>query len=212
MLSPFIKGITLGLLLSISVGPVIFAVIKQSINNSRAGGYSFVAGVSASDISIVLICNLFSSLFNNILEHEKIIAISGSCFLIIMGIYNIFFRKNNISEDGLNIELVLRKRDVAGIFFAGYFMNILNPGAFLFWFAATATIIGESKTYEDPVNYRWIVFVTCLSIVLMADILKVILANRIREKLTQHNIHIINIISGIILIIFGIVIVSRVLI
>lgn len=212
MLTPFIKGITLGLLLSISVGPVIFAVIKQSINNGRAGGYAFVAGVSASDISIVLICNLFTSLFNNILEHEKIIAIIGSCFLMAMGIYNIFFRKYNISEDGLNIESVLRKRDVAGIFFAGYFMNLLNPGAFLFWFAASATIIGESKTYDDPVNYRWIVFATCLSIVLLADTIKVVLANRIREKLTPHNIHLVNIISGIILIIFGIVIISRVLI
>ncbi len=212
MLTPFIKGITLGLLLSISVGPVIFAVIKQSINNGRVGGFSFVAGVSASDISIVLICNLFTSLFNNIVEYEKIIAISGSCFLIVMGVYNIFFRKYNISEDGINLESVLRKRDVAGIFFGGYFMNLLNPGAFLFWFAATATIIGESKTYEDPVTYRWIVFATCLSIVLMADMIKVKLANRIREKLTPHNIHIINIISGIILIIFGIVIVSRVMI
>lgn len=211
MFTPIIKGITLGLLLSISVGPVIFAIIKQSINNGRIGGYSFVAGVSASDVSIVLMCNIFTSLFNNILEHEKIIAMVGSCFLIAMGIYNIFIRKYNISEDGMNIEASLRKRDLAGIFFSGFFLNILNPGAFLFWFAASATIIGESKTYEDPVGYRWAVFITCLSIVFISDSLKVILANRIREKLTPHNIHIINIISGIILIIFGIVIIARVL-
>lgn len=212
MLTPFIKGITLGLLLSISVGPVIFAVIKQSINNGRSGGYSFVAGVSASDISIVLICNLFTSLFNNIMEHEKFIAIGGSSFLIAMGIYNIFLRKYNISADGGNIETSLRKRDVAGIFFSGYFMNLLNPGAFLFWFAASATIIGESKTYEDPVSYRWSVFITCLAIVLLSDIIKVTLANRIRDKLTPHNIHLINIISGIVLIVFGLVIIARVLV
>lgn len=211
MLTPFIKGITLGLLLSISVGPVIFAVIKQSINNGRAGGYSFIAGVSASDLSIVLICNLFTSLFNNIMEHEKFIAIGGSCFLIAMGIYNIFLRKYNVSADGLNIESSLRKRDLAGIFFSGYFMNLLNPGAFLFWFAASATIIGESKTYDDPAAYRWTVFITCLSIVLLSDTIKVMLANRIRDKLTPHNIHLINIISGIVLIIFGVVIIARVL-
>ena len=64
MIAPFLKGILLGLILSISVGPVIFAIIKQSINNGHKAGYLFVAGVSASDISLVLICNFFTSLFN----------------------------------------------------------------------------------------------------------------------------------------------------
>jgi threonine/homoserine/homoserine lactone efflux protein len=35
MLEAFLKGITLGLLLSISVGPVLFSVIKQSLNNGH---------------------------------------------------------------------------------------------------------------------------------------------------------------------------------
>ncbi|MGR9921928.1 LysE family transporter, partial [Escherichia coli] len=57
MYPALIKGIALGLLLSISVGPVIFAIIKQSINNGHKAGYVFVAGVSASDITLVLVCN-----------------------------------------------------------------------------------------------------------------------------------------------------------
>jgi threonine/homoserine/homoserine lactone efflux protein len=36
------------------------------------------------------------------------------------------------------------------------------------------------------------------------DILKVLLAGRIRNRLTPHNIHIINRVNGIILIVFGI--------
>ena len=41
-------------------------------------------------------------------------------------------------------------------------------------------------------------------IVLLGDSIKVMLAGNIREKLNPHNIHIINRISGIILIIFGV--------
>ena len=54
----FLKGITLGFLLSIAVGPVIFSIIKQSLNNGHRGGMAFVAGVSASDIALVLISNV----------------------------------------------------------------------------------------------------------------------------------------------------------
>jgi len=54
MLEALIKGITLGLLLSISVGPVIFSIIKQSLNNGHTGGMAFVFGVSAADIALAL--------------------------------------------------------------------------------------------------------------------------------------------------------------
>ena len=50
MTDALIKGITLGLLLSIEVGPILFTIIKQSINNGVRGGSAFVIGVSISDI------------------------------------------------------------------------------------------------------------------------------------------------------------------
>jgi threonine/homoserine/homoserine lactone efflux protein len=50
-----LKGITLGLLLSIAVGPVLFSIIKQSINNGVKGGLAFILGVSLSDVSLLLL-------------------------------------------------------------------------------------------------------------------------------------------------------------
>ena len=86
-------------------------------------------------------------------------------------------------------------------------MNTLNPGLIVFWFAATATITADSKLMNHPEQYRLIVFLTALIFNLSADFSKVLLANKIRNKLTPHNIHLINRISGVILIVFGIVIV-----
>jgi threonine/homoserine/homoserine lactone efflux protein len=52
MFAPILKGLLLGLILSISIGPVIFAIIKQSLTYGKRSGYAFVAGVSTSDISL----------------------------------------------------------------------------------------------------------------------------------------------------------------
>ncbi|MFL9481828.1 LysE family translocator [Chitinophagaceae bacterium LWZ2-11] len=206
MLSAFIKGISLGLLLAISVGPVIFSIIKQSLNNGHKAGYIFVAGVSASDITLVSVANLFAGLLASLMSHEKVIGIVGSIFLILLGIYTVFFKKTT-TDDGGGFKQVktLRKREMAGIFVSAYLMNTLNPGAFLFWMFWSAAIIKDSTDYLHPLQYKIIVFGTCLLFVLFSDVLKVVLAGKLRSKLTFKTMHRVNILSGLILIGFGIV-------
>lgn len=200
MIEALIKGIALGLLLSISVGPVLFTVIKQSLNSGHKGGMAFVLGVSASDITLVLISNVFTELFRSLSEHQEQIGIAGSVFLITAGVYFLFFKKIKVNEEGKQV-LHFRKRDYARVFLSGYFMNVLNPGVFIFWVTTSTAFI--TQTIQD----RILIFTTCLAIVLSADIAKVMLAGKIRSKLTPHNIHIINRINGIILIVFGIVLI-----
>ena len=212
MFEALVKGIILGLLLGLSVGPIIFSILKQSLNNGHGGGYAFIAGVFASDALLVLICNMFTRLFDTVMQHELIIGIAGSGLLVALGIYNFFFRKVQTAENGMLMVNNLRKRDMVGIFFSGFFMNTLNPGTLLFWFAATATITADSKLVDHPDQYRFIVFLTALIFNLSSDTAKVLLANKIRLKLTPHNVHLINRISGFVLIGFGIAIVVTILI
>ncbi|WP_225975570.1 LysE family translocator [Panacibacter ginsenosidivorans] len=208
MIAALAKGFALGLLLSISVGPVIFSIIKQSLTNGHKGGFAFIAGVSASDITLVLICNLFTNLFQSAMTHELIIGAIGSIFLMFMGIYTIFFKKVSVAADDGKIKLsVMRKRDVIGVFLSGYFMNLLNPGVLLFWIGASTAVLSGSEKQDHPDEYILVAFSVCLLLNLFADTLKVMLAGKIREKLNPHNIHIINRIAGIIYIVFGIVLI-----
>jgi len=198
MIEALLKGVTLGLLLSISVGPVMFSIIKQSLNNGHTGGLAFIIGVSASDITMVLISNVFTQLFATLSSHKKEIAIAGSIFLISVGIYFLFFKKIKVNEEGQQVFVPFRKRDYARLALSGYFMNTLNPAVFLFWFTASTTFINQT------LQHKLVLFLVCLAIVFSADIAKVMLAGKIRKKLTPHNIHIINRVNGIILIGFGI--------
>jgi threonine/homoserine/homoserine lactone efflux protein len=204
MIAALLKGIALGLMLSISVGPVIFSIIKQSINNGHKGGFAFIAGVSASDITIVVISNLFTQIFDDLLEYKNAIGVGGSALLIGLGIYITFFKKIKVNEAGLQV-INIETHQYVKIFFSGYFMNILNPSVFGFWLLTSTSLVSQTQ------EYRLIVYLTCLIIVAAFDFLKVMLAGRIRQKLTPHNIHIINRISGMILIGFGIALIWGIL-
>lgn len=193
----------LGLILSISLGPVIFAILKQSITNGRKAGYIFVAGVSTSDIGLLLIANIFTGIFLLVLDHKAFIALAGAGFLLLLGLYTLFFKKIKIESDEMGEEKVFRKRDYLGIYFSGFLMNALNPSVFIFWFAWTAAIGASAAETNNPVQYKFLVFATCLVFLLLSDFIKVALASRLRPSLTEKNLIWINRISAIIILVFS---------
>jgi threonine/homoserine/homoserine lactone efflux protein len=122
-----------------------------------------------------------------------------------VGVFFLFFKKVKVNEEGKQI-FNFRKRDYAKIFLSGYFMNMLNPAVFIFWIYASTAVINHS------IQERIVVFTTCLAWMLGSDILKVFLAGKIRNRLTPHNIHILNRINGLLLIGFGIALIWGLLI
>lgn len=193
-----VNGLMLGLVLMISVGPVIFSIIKQSLNNGREGGFSFVAGVWLSDIVLIIISNAFSELVTYLMAYREMLGIIGSLFLLLMGIFYVFFKKVKLlnPEGGI---LKFTKTEILKIFSSGFLLNTLNPNVFLFWLG-TATAFASEYSFND----RIIIFAIALSLNITADILKVLMAGKLRTRLTVHNISLINKISGTILIGFGI--------
>jgi threonine/homoserine/homoserine lactone efflux protein len=198
MWQAILSGLTLGLILIISVGPVIFTIIKQSLNNGREGGFSFIAGVWLSDILLIIISNAFSEAVTHLMAYRKLLGIVGSAFLILMGVFYIFIKKIKIQnpEGGL---IKFTKSDIIRIFSSGFFLNTLNPNVFLFWLG-TATAFASRYSF----NERILIFSICLAVNIAADILKVLMAGKLRKRLTLHNISLINKISGTILIGFGV--------
>jgi len=79
----------------------------------------------------------------------------------------------------------------------------LNPSVFLFWFAWTAAINTSSDNLPNPVQFKLIVFGTCLGFVLLSDLIKVFLAGKLRPRLTEKNLIWINRVSGMIILIFS---------
>ena len=199
MMESVLKGLALGFVLALSVGPIIFTIIKQSLNNGHKGGFSFVAGVWVSDILLVVLSNTVTALVSEALEHTRVIAFGGSIFLIFMGVYFVFFKKVSLGKDPAGNDARFRKRDMARVFASGFIINTLNPGVIFFWLG-NATVLSLTHTLRE----RIIIFSVCLLVNMSADVGKVMMAGKLRNKLTLKTLSIINRISGTILIGFGI--------
>lgn len=197
MMESVLKGLALGFVLALSVGPIIFTIIKQSLNNGHKGGFSFVAGVWVSDILLVVLSNTLTAAVTLLDKHEKIVGSLGGLFLVGMGVYFAFFKKVKIQDPG-TAEPRFRKRDMARIFASGFIINTLNPGVIFFWLG-NATLLAANHTLQE----RTIIFSVCLLTNMAADVGKVMMAGKLRNKLTYKTLSVVNKISGSLLIIFG---------
>ena len=208
MVDALLKGLAIGLLLIFSVGPVIFTTIKQSINHGRKGGFSFIFGVWISDIIWVGLSNGFSEAIKTLLHFKIPIGIAGCCFLIGMGIYFAFIKKiepRRLQEPteiaGDIITPAGKKTNYFAILSSGFIINTLNPAVISFWVIMAASLASVYSFYD-----RIIIFSTCLGVNMLADIGKVLGAGYIGKKLSDRIILLINRVSGVLYLVFGIVI------
>ncbi len=198
MTEALIKGLALGLFLTLSVGPVIFTIVKLSLNYGKQGGFSFVSGVWISDIVLVVVSNVFSEWVTQLLQYKQAIGMVGSSVLVIMGVYFAFFKKVVLRTESESKEFRFGAGHVARLALSGFLINTLNPSVIFFWLI-NATAFAVTHTLKQ----RIIIFSTCLLFNIAADIAKIFLAGRLRERLTLRNMSIINKLSGVILIAFG---------
>lgn len=209
MIDAFLKGLAISLLLIFSVGPVIFTVIKQSVNHGRPGGFSFVAGVWLSDIIWIILSVSFSEVVKTLMNFEVPIGIAGSCFLIGMGVYFAVFKKITPRRLQEPLEIAGDEITPAGkkttnyfaIFSSGFIINSVNPAVISFW-VFWAAALARDFTFKQQL----FAFATCLTINILADIGKVMGAGVLGKKLNDKNILLINRISGILYLCFGITI------
>ncbi len=214
MIEAFLKGVAISLLLVFSVGPVIFTIIKQSINHGRPGGFAFVFGVWLSDIIWIILSMGFGEVVKTLLHFKIPIGIGGCFFLIGMGIYYAFLKK--IKPRRLEEPIIIagdeltatgtKKTNYFAIFSSGFIVNTLNPGVISFWVIMAASL---SSVYSF--NHQVIIFATCLGINVLADTAKVLGAGFIGKKLSDKNILLINRISGWLYLVFGISILSGII-
>ena len=175
-------GLSLGLIMAISVGPTLFAIIRYSIDHSWKTGVAFVVGVSISDIIYVTLANLATAWLEGLKAYESYMAYGGGALLIGIGLFG-FFRKYVPMRPKPGHRLATRSSGhYLKIGLSGFLINTLNPGVVMNWLAAIA-LVGTKG-----LGFRLLFFGSCLTLVLGIDFGKVFLADSIRKKLTLRRI------------------------
>ncbi|MCB9252568.1 MAG: LysE family transporter [Flavobacteriales bacterium] len=200
-LFPFIAGIATGVVLGFGFGTVFFALIQNSINFGYRKGVDIALGVVLSDIFIVSIILFGSQYLDEIEKYKDVIKYTGGFLLIGLGIYQFFPQKKIVGQDG---EIIVKGRFL--FITKGFLLNFMNPVNFLAWLAIQTYLKGVSGYTTNQSMYF---FMGAIGAIFLIELLISLLANYIGRKLSDKIIRIVNVTSGYIFIILGIVLIFK---
>jgi threonine/homoserine/homoserine lactone efflux protein len=200
---PLLQGIILGLTLSALLGPAVFTLMQTSIHRGMKSGIFLAFGIFLSDVCVVYLALLGALQLINQKNNYMIAGIIGGSILIGFGIYT-FLHKIHIDENNKAVEV--RVAGPLTYILKGYFLNIMNPFVWFFWISA---MVGVSSSYGDDKHGIIIFFIGTLVTVFASDVLKVFIANRLKDRLKANLLVRVNHLVGILLIVFGLFLIVR---
>ncbi len=205
-MNPFLEGVIFGLTLAMLLGPALFALIQTSIHRGFSSGFFLAFGIFLSDILLVVLCFLGALQILNNDYNRLFFGIVSGLILIGYGVVT-FIRKVEIAN-GSN-QPVSKKPGFVTFIIKGFFLNGTNPFAWFFWMGLT---VGVTSNFGDDQDASVLFFMGALVTVFATDLIKAFIARQLKAFLNEHTIKILNQVVGVILVLYGIILMARALI
>jgi threonine/homoserine/homoserine lactone efflux protein len=205
MLQTLAQGVILGFTVAVMLGPAFFTLIQTSIHRGFKSGVLLALGVFLSDLSLVVLCALGASQIVYEPRQKMILGIVGGVIMIIFGAFT-FTRKVHVASDHSKVPIKVPKPFT---FIAkGFFLNFANPFIWVFWIGVVGVV---SSTYSEGLDKMIVFLVGTLGTILATDVIKSFIANKFKRILKPHFMTWLNRLVGISLIVFGVLLMMRVL-
>jgi threonine/homoserine/homoserine lactone efflux protein len=206
MINDILSGIPWGIFLSFMIGPVFFILIETSIIKGFRAALVFDLGVVLGDIVFIAIAYLGSYRLIQSLKDKPALFIFGGLLMLVYGLISFVQLKK---EEKINTEIIdkeIIKKNYGSLFIKGFFLNMINIGVLGFWLAI---IISIGPKLEMQNSRMLTFFTTVILSYLFIDCIKILLAKQLKTKMTPPNILKIKKGISIVLMVFGIVLITQ---
>ncbi|MFV8341564.1 LysE family translocator [Flavobacterium sp. XS2P39] len=206
MINDILSGIPWGIFLSFMVGPVFFILLETSIIKGFRAALVFDLGVVLGDIVFIGIAYLGSYRLIQSLKDKPALFIFGGILMLVYGIISFvrLKKEEKINTEAIDNEII--RKNYGSLFFKGFLLNIINIGVLGFWLAI---IISVGPKLEMQTSRMTTFFISVIVSYLLIDCIKIVLAKQLKTKLTPNNILKIKKGISIVMMIFGMVLITQ---
>ncbi len=197
-----IKALVIGFVASMPVGAVAILTVQKTLNSGQISG--FIIGLAAAIVDLIYasIAVLGLGMIKDFLfSHERTLAILGAIFLIISGIK--IYKSDTIKQ--FRAKKKLTKMSMANDFFSSFLIAASNPVTIIGFGSFFATFGIHDILTNSLQTTLFLIFLFIGAITWWFTITFVI--NKFRKKIKLKILVIINRITGLVIVGFGILII-----
>ncbi|MAP81613.1 MAG: lysine transporter LysE [Aequorivita sp.] len=169
-----------GFLLAFAVGPVFFTLIETAITKGIKAAIFFDLGAIFADVIFILIAFFSTSKILEKVKDDPALLIFGGGILIAYGIISYIRTNRSIFKIVREHYAVKVKKNLGGLFLKGFLLNFVNFGVLAGWIGTL--IMANALTSTD--NGVFLFVCTVLAAFFVTDILKILLAKKLKNKMT----------------------------
>lgn len=197
MIETIIKGIIIGLFISVPLGPIGMLCVQRTLNRGRKHGIATGLGATMSDLIYTIVALFFVGFVVDFLEEKKsIIQIIGGLIVVFFGI---FIYKNNPTRQPIPSHN--NNSSIMSDFFSSFVLTLSNPLILLILIALFARF-----EFLDKETTAFNIVTGILSILGGAYLwwnTLTFFVGKFRNKLSYSGIKLLNRIIGIVIIAIG---------
>lgn len=150
----FVKGIFIGFMVSIPLGPIGVLCVQRTLNKGRLSGFISGLGAAAADTVFALLAGFGISIIIRFIEEQQLyFQIIGGAIIIFLGIHVFYsnpvrqirmqrLNRNKFSQDFLSVFLLTLSNPMAIFFFLAMFTGVNLVSGPMTFFNLTFVVAG----------------------------------------------------------------------
>jgi len=195
-----LNAIPLGIALAFMIGPVFFVLLETSVTKGFRAAVVFDLGVIIADIIFVFFAYYGSRTLLEKIKDDPRLFILGGGILFVYGLFTFYKRRKPIITD--EDLVIVERNNYLSLIVKGFFLNFINIGVLAFWLGMVV-VISPNLEMDDKRIFNY--FTAIILAYFLTDLLKILLAKQLKNKLTPNVIRKIKRGMGIALMVFGLV-------
>lgn len=201
MFDDILSAIPFGILLALTIGPVFFVLLETSATKGFKSALIFDLGVILADIFFIAVAFFSTNRLLQKLKDDPNILVFGGILLVVYGI--ISFTKTSKSFRSIVREYhkVEFQKNYGKLFLKGFLLNFINIGVLVGWLGFI--VIGNTLT--DSTQSLLVFLSTILATYFVVDIFKILIAKKLKSKLTPRLIFKTKKIIALVILGFGVI-------
>ena len=194
-------AIPLGILLCFMIGPVFFVLLETAATKGFRAAIVFDFGVVTADLVFIAIAYFSSYRLINSIKDEPALFIFGGLIMVTYGVISLIKTNRASKTEEAIIDIEIIKKNYQSLYFKGFLLNFINVGVLGFWLLIFITFGPQLQLKSS----RLITFFASVILTyLLVDLIKIVLAKKLKNKMTAKNILKIKKLTSILLVVFGI--------